>query len=381
MLPLLNLVCLSLLAAQIPQTPQDMTGFEAPDREGIRRRVVEFMDRHQVPGLAIAMAKEGKLVLSLGFGYADQSKLEPVSPQHVFRIASVSKPITAVALMTLVEAGKLDLEHPIFGDDGLLGLPESAEENVAYLQQLTVDHLLTHTAGGWDNGSEDPMFANPLMRRDKLIPWTLRHHPLQHVPGSTYAYSNFGYCLLGRVIEQVTAQRYADYVRKSVLEPCGISDMHIGADSLARKHPLEVVYYQPGEWNPYSLKVSRMDAHGGWVASAEELVKFAVRVDGFETKADILNAATVASMTQASPRNANYAKGWQVNGNHNWWHLGSMPGSASVLVRTHHGYCWAILTNTRGSGDFFKDLDRLPWEIVAGVQRWPDHDLFQADPF
>jgi CubicO group peptidase (beta-lactamase class C family) len=103
-----------------------------------------------------------------------------------------------------------------------------------------------------------------------------------------YLHSNFGYCVLGRVIEKLTGRTYEAAVRERVLRPCGISSMRISGNTLAERAGREVVYYDQDGEDPYRMNVRRMDSHGGWLATPTDLVRFLVRVDGFPTKPDIL---------------------------------------------------------------------------------------------
>jgi CubicO group peptidase (beta-lactamase class C family) len=126
------------------------------------------------------------------------------------------------------------------------------------------------------------------MTAAQLITWTLDNRPLDHVPGTNYDYSNFGYCILGRVIEEITGQTYEQAVKTLVLTPIGITDMTIGGNTFAQKLPKEVTYYgQYGE-DPYAMNVSRMDSHGGWIATAADLARFLVYIDKFPVRPDIL---------------------------------------------------------------------------------------------
>jgi CubicO group peptidase (beta-lactamase class C family) len=216
------------------------------------------------------------------------------------------------------------------------------------------------------------MFMNPDMDHHEVITWTLRNRPLDQPPGQRYAYSNFGYCVLGRVIEKITVQAYATFVRNAVLGRGGINDMTIAGNTLTERRAEEVRYYGQGQGdNPYSMNVSRMDSHGGWIARPAALVQFLMHVDGF-TPSNILKPQTIQTMTTASTANAGYAKGWAVNTAHNWWHTGSLPGTATIAVRTHGGYCWAAFTNTRRSNSPLEaDLDKLVWNMVRAVRSWP----------
>jgi CubicO group peptidase (beta-lactamase class C family) len=210
------------------------------------------------------------------------------------------------------------------------------------------------------------MFKNPQMNHQQLIAWTLDNAPLVTAPGTKHAYSNFGYCVLGRVIEKVTRQSYANYVGAAVLGRCGITGMRIAGNTRAQRAQEEVAYYPDG--NPYGMNVTRMDSHGGWIASASDLVRLTLHVDGFSAERDILKPDTIRTMTTPSEVNRGYAKGWAITGR-NWWHNGSLPGTTSIMVRTGSGFCWAALANAR-HGNSGGALDRLVWTMARTVKAW-----------
>lgn len=329
-----------------------------------------FIKAHGVPGLSVAVARNGQLVYEQGFGLADHATAEKVLPSHLFRIASVSKPITSVAVFQLIEQGKLALDDRVFGGDGILRNDFGKPPYRQYVEDIRLQHLLTHTGGGWQNDGADPMFRNPGMNHHELIAWALANAQLSHPPGSQFAYSNFGYCIVGRIIEKVTGQPYERHIREAVLRRCGIFDMRIAGDTLAERAAKEVVYGTGGP-DPYNMKVRRMDSHGGWLATAADLARFATHVDGFSEERDILKPASIREMTTATSANAGYAKGWAVNRALNWWHVGSLPGTTSIMVRTASGFCWAALANSReASGDTGGALDRMMWDLVRQVKSW-----------
>jgi CubicO group peptidase (beta-lactamase class C family) len=337
-----------------------------------------FMRKYDVPGLSVAIARRGRLVYTRGFGLADKETNEKVTPNHLFRIASVSKPITSTTIFRLIENGKLRLSDKVFGPRAILGTDYGQPPYQQYIDEITVEHLLTHTAGGWTNDGHDPMFHHIEMDHQHLIAWTIANQPLENPPGTHYAYSNFGFCILGRVIEKLTGKPYADAVQELVLRPCGISTMRIGGNTRAERAPQEVIYYDQSGESPYGkiMNVRRMDSHGGWLATPTDLTRFLVRVDKFPTKPDILKPATIELMTTAPAVSPGYAKGWCVNKYNNWWHMGSLPGTSTVMVRTSHQFCWAILCNTRAPGNMGGDLDNLAWEMVGKISTWPERDLF-----
>jgi CubicO group peptidase (beta-lactamase class C family) len=355
------------VAAEIETQPSPTEAEAAAIAELAR----QTMEQHNAPGLSVAVARHGQFVYQRGFGVADKSTKERVTPASLFRIASISKPITSVAIFTLIEQGRLKLDDLIFGADGILKF-DYLEKYPDRVSKITVHHLLTHTCGGWDNTGKtavDPMFYKPALNHRQLITWTLHNLPLEHEPGTHYAYSNFGFCLLGRVIEKITGQPYAEFAHQAVLAKCGIKNMRIDGNTLAQRAPDEVVYYgQAGSGTDvYDMNVTRMDSHGGWIATPGDLVQFAMHVDGFKTTPNILNADTIKTMTTATAQNSNYACGWCVNRIPNWWHNGSLPGTLTIMVRTGSGLCWAAFTNTRAEG---LNLDEMMWKVVKCVPAW-----------
>lgn len=352
-------------------------GLSEEDNALIERVVREHMEKYDTPGLSLAIAKDGRLVVARGFGWADKEQKVRVEPKHRFRIASISKPITSIAIHKLVEMGRLKLDERVFGEGAILGRTYGSKPYSRAVEQITVRHLLEHAHGGWDNKNGDPMFQKPDFDHTQLIDWTLDERKLDREPGEGYSYSNFGYCLLGRIVEVRGGMPYAEVVREHVARPCGANSLEIGGDTLDDRKDNEVVYYGQEGADPYGMQVARMDAHGGWIASAPDLVRIAVRVDGFDSKPDLLSPTSIESMTEPSAAKSTYAKGWLVNEHDNWWHTGSIPGTRTIMVRTSHGFCWAALSNTRSrKPDHALDLDRTMWRIVRGVKQWPEGDLF-----
>jgi CubicO group peptidase (beta-lactamase class C family) len=358
--------------SDVAHAAADTGGFPAPtpaERAAMAQLAQAFMEKYAAPALSVAIGHADTLVYEEAFGWADREAREAASPQHLFRIASVTKPITSVAIFSLIEAGRIDLGDRVFGPGAITGTDYGRPPYQPHVDEITIEHLLTHTGGGWANHGADPMFMNPGMNHAELIAWTLRNRPLDNPPGRHHAYSNFGYCVLGRVIEKITRQPYSAYVRDSVLRRCGIDDMAIAGNTLGQRHPREVKYYGQGD-NPYGMNVKRMDSHGGWIARPADLVRLFSHVSGFSPPANILRPETIKVMTTAPAANAGYAKGWAINKGGNWWHNGSLPGTSSIAVRTRSGLCWAAFTNTRRDSSLGGDLDRLVWAMVREVKAW-----------
>lgn len=340
--------------------------------------ITDLMAKYNLSGVSIALVKDDKLVYAKGYGFADKSNNISVRTDHLFRIASLSKSVTSVAIFKLIEQGKLSLDATVFGKNGVLCTEYGTQPYSAGIESITIRHLLQHVAGGWGNSVNDPMFESAWLSysQSQLISVVLNTRPLNNTSGSKYDYSNFGYLILGRVIEKVIGQTYRNYVRENILKPIGITTMEIGGDTEAERLPNEVKYYD-SSYSPYLMKVNRMDAHGGWVASAVDLARLLVRVNGFTNKPDILTSSSISQMTTPSKANTNYACGWSVNSVNNWWHTGSLPGESAEWIRTNGNIGWVILVNQRSNdANYFNELDATFWKGIGGITQWPNQDLF-----
>ena len=368
----------------------------APQAESFDSAMTAFMKKSGAPGGAIAVVKDGRLVYAKGYGLADVDGKVAAEPTSLFRIASVSKPVTAVAVFALAQKGKLDLDAKAFA---LLGL-KPGEKGDPRLAGITVRQLLHHT-GGWDRDkSGDPMFQSvEIAEADGKAPpadaaaiiRAMLSRPLDFDPGTRHAYSNFGYCVLGRVLEKVAGETYEACVKKTVLEPMGISRMRTGRSLLEHRAKDEARYYQPNSkaarsvfsderdvpWPYGGFCIEAMDAHGGWIASAVDLARFASSLD------KVLDAKSIETMFERpaglKPTAAYYGCGWMVRpvgdkGKANTWHSGSLPGTNTLLVRRHDGLTWVALFNQRSKGD--SEIDPALHKAADAVAEWPKEDLF-----
>jgi CubicO group peptidase (beta-lactamase class C family) len=387
-----------------------MSGAAEPGLASFDRVIPAFMRRWQLPGGAVAVVKEGRLVLARGYGWADREAHQPVEPDSMFRIASLSKSITAATVLELVEGGKLRLDEKAFV---LLGLKPPASARVdPRIDEITVRQLLQHT-GGWDQEQTfDPMFHSREIVAETGAPApasaavTVRYmlgKPLQFAPGTRYAYSNFGYCVLGRVIERITGQRYESYVKSHLLARAGISCMRLGRSLPEGRAPKEVHYYDsPGigpaasvftggavrvPWPYGGWSMEAHDSVGGWIASAVDMARFVNAVDGRQFHPQLLGPQSIQEMTaRPSPppwaqSDVWYGMGWFVRpagADANWWHMGALEGTMTLMVRAGNGLTWVAFFNSRAK-DYQKsegELDDAMWRAVQGVTQWPDRDLF-----
>jgi CubicO group peptidase (beta-lactamase class C family) len=323
---------------------------DQPSGDAVKGIVIPFMQKWAVPGLACSVARNGSVIARRTFGYANPITREIVNRDTRFRIASASKPITSAAIFRLIEQGQLALTDRVFGVGARLGTAFGTSPYGMYIASITIQHLLQHTGGGWPNDGMDPMFRQPALSANDLISWTLDNRPLANPPGSTFAYSNFGYCVLGRVIEAITGQTYENWVRANILGPSGLTDMRIAGDTGRERQWPEATYSGKDTDNPYDMRVRRMDAHGGWLATATDLLQFGLRVDGFASPPDILQTSTIATMMTPSVANTSYACGWGVDGSGTRQHNGLLPGTISILQRTAAQHEWAAVANTGNVG-------------------------------
>ncbi|GGB01900.1 penicillin-binding protein [Puia dinghuensis] len=344
------------------------------------------MNKYNIPGLSFTIARNDSIKIKRCYGYADKETKELMNPGNCFRIASISKTFTTTAIMKLVEQGKLHLQDKVFGPGAILGTTYGTYPYKRWVEEITVEHLLEHLGGGWadfgnhnmkdQSNDRDPVFLHREMDLDALISWAVGNQPLKHEPGTHFQYSNFGFDLLGRVIEKVTGMKYEEFVRRTVLQPCGITDMQMGGNTLADRLPGEVHYYD-SQNDPYTLfDARRLYSNGGWIATPTDLVKFIMRVDKFPQKADILERATLDTMFSPPAFNPDYAKGWFVNKYGDYSHGGGFPGLQSLVVRTHDGFCGSVIVNTRSyKAVFGKKLDELMWQILQAISYWPNGEI------
>jgi CubicO group peptidase (beta-lactamase class C family) len=380
-----------ILAAFLLAAPIIKAQTESPEK-----LVGNFMNAWNIKSGSVTITKDGKEIYSKGFGFSDAEERIPTETTTRYRIASVSKCITSIAVMKLVEEKKLSLDDTVFGAGKILDQPYYlGVVNDRRIYDITVRELLEH-AGGWDRNvptdgypHNDPAFfplhvteemgeANPV-GDSTLIRFSLSRG-LNFDPGTKYAYSNVGYLVLGKVIEKISGMDYEDYVQQSVFEPLSIHGIALGKNLAKNRLENEAEYnsdattvscYGSGKtvpWQYGGFNVEAMNAHGGWVASAADLTKLLTALEQPETSG-ILKKESIREMCTADGPNPNYAKGWSVNAAGNCWHTGSLDGTASFICRTADGYTWAFLFNARGdnSSAFWNDLDRLPWACIGAL--------------
>ena len=359
----------------------DNCNFSAADLQLIQSKVDAYMGAQGLPGLSIAISRKGKLVFARGYGMADTGAGVIMSPRHQLRNASVSKAMTGLAVMKLVEQGQLSLGDKVFGPGELLGTTYGTMPYSNRVRNITVRHLLTHTSG-WSNtnGSgdvQDPMFMS-FNNQSDVIDHMIDTRGVASSPGSTYEYLNFGFCVMGRVIERVTGQSYENYVKNAILAPSGITRAGIGNTSVNNKLQDEVTYYPSAAYN---LRPRHMDAHGGWVTSPIDLLKLSVRADGYAYPGDMISPASRADLLNGTAANSTYGLGWFTS-NSGQGHNGAMRGTIGFLWQQNSGdISIAVIANRRpGSSqdNFAFGARNMVLDIANSVSEWPAYNLFSG---
>lgn len=341
------------------------------------QKYLRFINHWQIPGSSVAIMQNGRFILAKGFGYANLASHEPMTPDSVFRVGSVSKAITAVTIFKLIQEGKLSLDSKVYAILNDLHPLVNARINPR-IYTITIRNLLEMSSGWRTDRGVDPMmggwsYAMTNQLRHQLPPdcktaaQMMMTLPMQFAPGTAFSYSNINYCLLGLVINKITdtkgATGYETYVRQHILAPFGINSMQIGHTAYFRQFPNEVhYYYHDGSPNmgrikdglPYGYTnlLEKNYSDGGWVASAPDLVRFlhAIKQD------KILNAHMINLMTSPpifyQVNKGYFAKGWvikQIQNHRVVLKTGSFTGTEALVMMDDTGTVYAALFNAKPS--------------------------------
>jgi len=349
-------------SSQIESNTGESSSVSNTSLEDITTGFKQLMTIYRIPGAQVAITRNNKIVYLESFGNADIDAEIAVDNNSLFRIGSISKPITLTAISKIIADGELSLDDRVFGPSSILGttfgvLPYDSEE-----ESITIEHLIEHTAG-FTNSPIDIMFDDNTLTHAELIAKVLDERSLASFPGSAYEFSNFGYSLLGRVIEKITGKSYETYVKESILAPMEISKMTIGLNAKSESIEQEVTYYTNFSYpyiDPYSFNINRMDSHGGWIASAKELALFAMKSDNEASIPDFLDPKDKLSYLKRE----------------SWNHNGYLPGSISVL-QVGYPSSYAVLVN-KSAPDFLEIIQAIRnfmREKVENRTDWPKTDV------
>ncbi len=365
---------------------QPVTGQSSAGTTGLDTVMQGLLSKYSIPGASLAVSRSGALVYARGFGYANTANATPVQPDSLFRVGSVSKTFTAIAIMELVEQGKVQLDQSAFSYLPNI-TPLSGATLNPQLASVTVRQLLNMT-GGWDRSivpdavdntlviAAATGFATPLSC-SQVIQYQLGQ-PLQHTPGTVYAYSNFGYCILGEIVAQVSGVDYVDFVRQNVLTPLGIQRAKQADPFLSDTVNGEVTYYDyPGAplaknvYNPTGPLVPQpygnhdfldSEASGAWITTPIELLRFVNGIDGVHG-GPLLQPATIQLMQAEAP---------------------AFAGTAAYLYKGANKMAFAVVFNSapagalddNSAGNFESDYVAQVQAAIAAVTTWPTADQF-----
>ncbi len=361
------------------------------------RDIESFMRRWELKGASFALMRNDSLLYAKGYGMANDSMQCEVN--NIFRVASVSKLFTAVAVMKLVEQGKLSLSSKVFGSEGILCDSAFLDLQSKNTGLITVEHLMRHTAG-FSSPHGDPAFSNYNIARylDKELPLTLddmvlyaTKNRLRARPGDRYDYSNLGYMILTKVVERAAEVDYQSYVRDSLLAPIGCYDMHIGRNFSRNREHNEVAYYEVKEATPVEAydgsermtmksnggnNVTLLSGAGGWVGSPIEILRFVAAVNDCEVKENILSDESIEKMTYDSKRQK--PMGWATVRSSEWLRSGSMAGTSALIKKQKDGYTWIFVANSSAwvGHKISNYISSHVTRSIAKVKEWPQRDLF-----
>jgi CubicO group peptidase (beta-lactamase class C family) len=391
-----------LRSEQFPPVSSRITNelSDIPEFGHIESSLASLMRRYDVKGASVAVVKDGRLVFAKGLGYADAETEEPVEPGHLFRVASISKLITATAIMKMQETGLLDLDDRVFGPEGILNDSIYLDYRDPRVAGITVRHLLNHSSG-WSRRFGDHMFMPHIVARELQVelpvqaPDIIRfalNRRLHFNPGSGSSYSNLGYAILGEVIGKLSGLSYEDYVLENVLYPLDIHEMRIGRNLDADRFENEVRYYEQSNaplvqsfFDPMisaplsngGNDIETLGAAGGWIASPAELLKLVTAIDNKSGLYKILSDKSIKEMTSSTP--GTQPIGWAGTDRFdNWWRTGTFAGTFALVRRQNNGITWAVLFNSstfRGT-TLSAEINHQMRTALNRVEQWPDHDLF-----
>lgn len=381
-------------------------GFETYD-EGFPA----LMRRWNIPGAAVAVAHEGKIVFSRGYGLADKETGRQVLPDTTFRIMSVTKVFTAALVMRLVEQGTLSLDDKVFE---LLPYPTPTypgAQRDPWLADITVRHLLAHKGGWVSTDATNPIVGgrgfNPTNYQrqiaqimgipapgtpDTIIRYMLGQ-PLQVAPGTQFSYSGLGYLLLGRIIELKTGMSYADALQAFAADAF-TSTLAIAGSTRGELAADEAVYYDDPSAPtmasnfdgssvpaPYAYSIAGWDSIGGWKMSALDCLRFMLALEGKNGLPQLLQSSSLSRMRTAPSPAEYYGLGWYTkfacaNGNDQGHGGGSWGSKTWALESPNHQWHFVVFLNSLPTSAFYNgDFEQDAYRTIHSIDNGQFGDL------
>ena len=336
------------LYAQHASTAQKDAGIPPVALDSLRAHIRRVMDSTHTASIAVAVARNGRIIWEEGFGFADLEHRTPATPTTLYSMASISKPITATGLMELVEQGKIDLDRPAndyLGSAKITGLAGQASD-------ATVRRVMSHTAGL-------PLhyrffYAGGSVTRPSMDEAITRYAITVYPPGATYNYSNLGYGVLEEIIAKVSGRPYEEFMRDEVFKPLGMTTSTIGTGAGIANSAVR--YTAQGK--PIAFYDFDHRAASAVYTSAHELVRFGMfhLEDHLKDQRPVLKDATLDAMHRiATPGDtaSGYGLGWLIGNEQGMRvvsHTGGMPGVATSLkLYPQHNVVIVALANTSGA--------------------------------
>ena len=322
---------------------------EAPDTYAEVADLVEAArEEWRAPGMSVAVVDDGRIAWAQGFGLADVENEVEALPGTVYRIASISKPISATAILQLVEKGKLSLDDPVtkhvpsFPDRGL---------------GITLRHLLTHTSG-IRHYKEGEMNLKDHFDSVEAALEIFKDDPLLFAPGTKYSYSSYAYNLLAAVVERVSGLTFEAYMKESVWGPAGMDATRLEnqGDIVSHRSRQYVLAGGGRVANAPFADLSVKWAGGGMISTVEDLARFAIALD----QGVLLKPATLETMyepmTLTDGTRTDYGLGWdsQVDEKGRRWiaHGGGATGGSTYILRLpEKRFAVTIAANVQDAGD------------------------------
>ncbi|MEO6611677.1 MAG: serine hydrolase [Chitinophagaceae bacterium] len=350
------------------------TNMSGADIEKIDDAVKGYMSTQNVKAMSLAVCKDDRLVFAKGYGDANPSTGQDMSPSYSLRIMSISKPITSTGIMRLVANGSLNLDRKVFGPGSIFGskyaYPQSNKSN---LEKITVRMLLHHVSGLRTCNGETPFWTSTSAYSDCMSVLLNDTKLFKFAPNTQANYANTNFFILARIIEQVSGQNYEAFIRTNVLTPSGVGNsMYVGATD-GKPGNNEPSGYTP--MNNMNLKM--WDGFGGWVARPIDLLKVLVRFDGLKQKPDLISAALQDTMTTTTSMSNGYALGW-IADSKKQTHNGCFGGTRSFLYYDiPTGLSFAVIINDDPTNDACGwTMQSTILGAIQKVSKWPGYDLF-----
>lgn len=346
--------------------------------EPVRQQIAKLLVDENVPSVAVAVARDGKIIWEQGFGWADRENRVPASEHTLYSVASVSKPIAATGLMVLKDRKLIDLDKPA---NDYLG-EAKLRARVGNAAEATVRRVANHTSGlplHYQFFYAGEAYHPP--SRDETI---RRYGNLVNAPGEHYQYSNLGYGVLDYIIERVSQKRFTDFMREEVFLPLGMT--HTSIDVGPGLEPHQAIRYTPdGKRIPF-YEFDHPGASAVY-ASAHDLARFAMFhvKQHLSDQRPILSDASIDEMqvaTAAAQNGDGYGIGWSSGTWHGYQmvdHSGGMPGVATLCTLVpSEKVAVVVLTNT--AGKVASQLSDKIINIVLPEPKTPPAAAKPADP-